>query len=76
MSRQKFLDSDEAKLINSDLENMVADPYFNTQSTYTTSSGNCLSFVDKHMKYLSDHPKLNPRHYLSNLKLMTRINHK
>lgn len=73
ISQQKFLDSEEATAIRKTLERMVDDPCFNTEATYTATLGEGWSFVDKHMKYLSEHPKLNAQHYLSNLRLMTRI---
>lgn len=74
LSAQKFLKSEAADLIREDLKQMVESPNFNTRSTYSPSSEVDLLFVDKHMKYLSQHPNLNPQHYLSNLRLMTRIN--
>lgn len=72
-SAQKFLASEEAKLIREDLMKMVADPCFNTESSYTTSSSDSLLFVDKHMRYMSKYANVDPQQYLSNLKLMTRI---
>ena len=73
LGSQKFLASDEAQLIRLDLEKMMTDPAFNTTSTYSPTSIDSVLFVDKHMKYLSQHPNLNPQQYLSNLRLMTRI---
>ncbi|MDL2362792.1 MAG: hypothetical protein QFB86_00210 [Patescibacteria group bacterium] len=72
ISQQKFLDSSEAIEIRKTLENMMLDDAFNTDSTYAAGSDENMSFVDKHMKYLSEHPKLNPQHYVSNIRLMTR----
>lgn len=50
---------------------------YNTPSSYCSNSEaypeNQRSFVDKHMDYLSTHPDVNPNHYISNLRLMTRI---
>lgn len=71
---QKFLDSELAEALREQLKSMVDDPQFNTQSTYSPSSVDGLDFVDKHIAYLSKHLSLNPQHYLSNLRLMTRIN--
>jgi hypothetical protein len=73
LSVQKFLASDTAKIAREDLMKMMDDPGFNTTSTYSPSSEERMLFVDKHMKYLGQHPNLNPQHYLSNLRLMTRI---
>jgi hypothetical protein len=72
ISQQKFLDSAEAADIRKILEQMMEDEKFNTDSTYAAGSDENMSFVDKHMKYLSEHPKLNPQYYLRNIRLMTR----
>lgn len=75
LSAQNFLKSEAAAVIRKDLKRMMASPDFNTRSTYSPTSVEDLLFVDKHMKYLSQHPNLNPNHYISNLKLMTRVTH-
>jgi hypothetical protein len=72
ISQQKFLDSAEAADIRKTLEQMTIDEKFNTDSTYAAGCDENMTFVDKHMKYLSEHPKLNPQHYLRNIRLMTR----
>lgn len=73
LSAQRFLDSVEAVEIRDILKNMMIDPAFNTKSMYSPTAGGDVLFVDKHMDYLSQHTSLNVSHYLSNLRLMTRI---
>ena len=73
LSAQRSLDSKEALLIRVTLSNMMTDPEFNTRSMYSPAAGGDVLFVDKHMEYLSQHTTLNVEHYLSNLRLMTRI---
>lgn len=73
LSAQKFLKSIEAKVIRNTLRDMMESKEFNTTSTYSPSSDGPLSFEDKHMLYLSQHTAMNPEHYLSNLRLITRI---
>lgn len=73
LSQRKFFSSDEAASVRESLQSMVDDPCFNTELPYTANPENTRSFVEKHMTYLSLHPKVNPQHYLSNLRLMTRI---
>lgn len=73
VNRQKFFDSDEAKAVRILLEEMATDPAFNTQSVYAAYSSIDVTFVERHMKYLGDHQKVSPKHYVSNLRLMTRI---
>lgn len=76
VNRQKFFESDEAKAIRVTLEEMATDPSFNTKSMYAAYSSTDVTFVERHMKYLGDHQKVNPKQYVSNLRLMTRITKK
>jgi hypothetical protein len=59
------------------LQKMVADSAYATNAGYSANAAlypdNVISFVDKHMCYLRDHPATNPEHYISNLRLMTRV---
>lgn len=73
LSAQRFLDSPEAIEIRVTLREMMTNPSFNTKSMYSPSAGGDVLFVDKHMDYLSQHTTLNVNHYLSNLRLMTRV---
>ncbi len=73
LSAQRFLDSEEAVAIRGTLKEMMDDPEFNTKSMYSSTAGGDVLFVDKHMDYLSQHTSLNVDHYLSNLRLMTRV---
>ena len=73
LSVERFLKSEDATLVRDELDKMMTSPLFNTKSTYSPASVGELSFVDKHMKYLSQHPTLNHQQYLSNLRLKTRI---
>lgn len=58
------------------LRSLEKDPAFVTKSAYRANAelwpNNRISFVDCHLIYLKAHPMLDPRHYLSNLKLMLR----
>lgn len=73
----KFFESEEGLEIEKLLQNMAADMAFNTQSSYSANStlhpDNLISFVEKHMNYLNLHPAINPREYIANLRLMTRL---
>lgn len=73
VSQQKFLDSDEAKAIRAELTRMESDKDYNTQPMYAATLVDDKPFVERHMTYLSDRPKLDPQQFLRNLKLMTRI---
>lgn len=75
--RVDFFDSEEGKTIKEKLQRMAIDSAYNTSSTYSTDSlqytDNLIPFVDKHMNYLNNHPKLEANKYLANIRLMTRI---
>ncbi len=72
-----FFNSAEGVEVEQLLRSMVADSTYNTKSSYSANSGlypdNLMPFVDKHMNYLISHPAINIRHYISNLRLITRI---
>lgn len=72
-----FADSEEGREIRHRLERIALSSTYNTASSYSANSSlypdNLIPFVDKHMNYLINHPKLEADHYLANLKLMTRV---
>lgn len=70
--RRQFLASEEAVTVREQLEAMLRDPAYNTQSFYTPYQTENQSFVDRHLAYLSDHPKLKVSEYMSNLRLKTK----
>lgn len=75
--KNNFLGSELAVQIEEMLRTMAQDSAYNTGSTYSADAehypDNLIPFVDKHMNYLKTHPNLDPHHYISNLRLMTRI---
>ncbi len=58
------------------LERMEADLSLNTPASYhpnlTLYPENQMSFADKHMEYLMNHPKLDSQQYLANLHMKIR----
>lgn len=80
MATQKkvnFLETPEGLEAARVLRLMVEDASYNTEPSYSANTGlypdNLIPFMDKHMNYLCSHPATNPRLYLSNLRLMTRL---
>lgn len=73
--KRQFLASEEAQVIREQLKAMTLDPNYHTASFYTPMQEENLSFVEKHMAYLSDHPKLKTTEYMSNLRLKTKNRH-
>jgi hypothetical protein len=75
--RVDFLSSEEGIESRRALQHMVADATYNTDPTYSSNTklhpNNLISFVDKHMDYLCSHPAIDPQHYLSNLRLISRL---
>ena len=75
--RSDFFDSEEGKDIRLILVGMTTDIGYNTESSYSINSSlypdNQIPFVDKHMNYLNNHPKLEANQYIANVKLMTRV---
>ena len=75
--RPNFFDTEEGIQTEEMLRRMEADNTYNTQSSYSANGeiypGHRISFKDKHMKYLSEHQAVDINHYLSNLRLMTRV---
>ena len=72
-----FFDTEEGAVIIEVLRIMSTDEAYNTASSYSSNSelypDNLIPFVQKHIDYLRTHPSTDPQHYLSNLRLMTRI---
>lgn len=66
---------DEADIVAA-LRIMETDPALVTESAYRANSElwptNRISFVDSHLAYLKNHPSVEPRHYLANLRLMLK----
>ena len=64
--------------IRTALQVMEANPALVTKSAFRANTekwpDNTISFVESHMAYLKLHPKTDPQHYLSNLRLMLRRN--
>jgi hypothetical protein len=75
--RPNFSDSDEGRAVRQQLEVMVEDGSYATRPSYSANAmlypDHLMPFVDKHMEYLRNHPATNPQHYLSNLRLITRL---
>lgn len=75
--RKDFVESAEGIAIIEALRLMMDDTSYNTPTSYSANSddypNNQMPFVDKHLKYLQAHPKLDARQYVANIKLMSRI---
>jgi hypothetical protein len=56
---------------------MDGDSSYKTDPGYSSSDtlypAHQVPFIERHVQYLQNHPKVNPEHYLANLRIMTRI---
>ena len=73
LQQQSFFKSDAALNARSELTLMMGDVRYNTRATYRSGNEAGLSFVDQHLLYLSLHPNVSTQHYLSNLRLKSKI---
>lgn len=71
-SRSEFLRSEVATELRKELTEMIDSPLYNTHVT-TLIDSDPSYFVEKHMKYMSDHLEMDHFQYVRNLKLMTKI---
>lgn len=83
MFDQKSSAADRAAFLNEEavkelLKEMEADKSLNTPVTAIKDREGFVqdvSFYKKHLTYLQNHPKVDPKKYLINLKTMVRIRH-
>lgn len=71
-SRTEFLRSEKAARLREELVKMTDDPLYNTKVVSLIDMGTSY-FVEKHMKYMSNHLNMDHFQYVKNLKLMTKI---
>lgn len=76
-NRVKQPDFMEESQVREALFMMLSDNSLKTEAGYTADEemypNHQAPFVEKHMSYLKNHPKVNPKDYLSNLKIMIKI---
>ena len=68
-----YIDKDQIQEV---LIGMEQDDGLQTDLEYvdnTLYSNRVVSFSEKHLIYLRNHPKINPQHYLANLRTMIKI---
>lgn len=74
ISKRPFIDQQEVEKILTDMEQ---DSTYNTNPGFVRdtpqSEKRSVTFTELHVDYLRKHPKINPEHYLSNLRTMLKI---
>lgn len=68
-TRKSFLDSPAGQAMREELMQMCENPAFNTG----TSPDVITAFVDKHLNYISRFTYIDPRQYILNLKMKSRV---
>lgn len=72
-----FFETAEGIEVIEQLHSMVDSSVYSTEASYSANTtvhpDNKISFVEKHKNYLKQHQNVNPRHYMSNLRLMTKL---
>lgn len=72
-----FFASEEGQAFIRSLQEMMTDAQYITNPGYSPNAelypSHVIPFVEKHIEYLRAHPTLDPSHYLSNLRLITRV---
>lgn len=75
--RPDFITSEKGVKAATVLNLMVLDSGYTTEPSFSLDSekytDNLMPFIDKHLAYLQNNPATNLEHYLSNLKLKTRV---
>lgn len=76
--RKNYLvDTEEGAEVEHELRLMMLDNSFKTEAGYIANTksyaNHIIPFIDKHLAYLNNNPHVDPHHYLSNLRLMTKI---
>lgn len=67
----EFLGSDKAIELKNELTAMTKNPIYNTHVFAIDSDP--LRFVEKHMRYMSNHLSMDHSQYVQNIKLMTKL---
>lgn len=72
VTRSEFLRSDKAVQLKEELREMADSPLYNTKIAALVEADTAY-FVEKHIKYMSNHLSMDHFQYVQNLKLMTKI---
>lgn len=72
MTRNDFLNSEAAVKLREELLEMTKSPLYNTKVPALVLS-DAAYFIEKHMKYMSNHLRMDHTQYVQNLRLMTKI---
>ena len=70
--RTEFLRSEVAAELRKELIEMIDSPLYNTYVA-TIIDSDPSHFVEKHMRYMSNHLRMDHFQYVQNLRLMTKI---
>lgn len=72
-AKQAFLKSDKGIELRKLLLAMTVDPVYNTRLQGLIDYPDEERFIEKHMNYMGNYPRMDHYQYVSNLKLKTKI---
>lgn len=73
VTRQEFLESPAGIQARRELQHMVNSSVYRTNERHNPQISHTSSFVERHLGYLIKHPQVSPMTYLSNLRVMLKI---
>lgn len=73
-TKQAFFKSEKARELREILIAMTKDPMYNTRLQGLLDYPDNERFIEKHMHYMGNYPRMDHYQYVSNLKLKTKIN--
>jgi len=75
--KSDFFQTEEGVEFIEQLKKIDADATYSTDASFSANTilypDHRIPFVNKHIDYIKNHPSTDPQHYLSNLRLMTRV---
>ena len=75
--RNDLFSSPEGQVIREQLQAIMNDQAYNTGPSYSANVSDYpdgkIPFIDKHIRYLIQHPGVDSNQYLSNLRLILKI---
>jgi hypothetical protein len=74
INRLEFLKSPVGVQAKRELQHMVNSSEYQTSERHNPQISHSSKFVERHISYLIKHPLVSPAAYLSNLRVMTKIN--
>ena len=73
LTSKEYLKTETGIRAEAELKRMAQSLAFETTELFNSRVDSDLSFIDRHIKYLVNHPNVKATNYLMNLKVMTKV---